>query len=479
MTEQSSEDKDEIEKAFFRPKKKQEIGFAFSAFFILLFGLWGNLQFYAVTVLLIPLYFIPIIYLIYSIVDGFNDPLIGYYTDRSKRFTAKYGKRYPWIVIGGILGPIPLILAFIPIVTIDSSTTAIIIAVIWLTTMMCLWETFATTREVSHEALFPDLFRYDDQRSTVQGIIMLFTVIAQLLAAVSVPLIIASLGGATKPIAFIGAALFVIIITYIVLIPYAIWGVKETEEMKQIRIKLDHQFKETEHVKKVVSRILRDRNWMGLTFAFLLWGIGGLCFSAGMTYFILHYLGLGIEAMVLPGLLALGLAVIAIPFWVKIARMLGARVTQILGLIASAIVYLAFFFVIDYTGAVIVFGLMGISYSANWGIAFRMAQATALDNASAKNGKREEASFVGILRVFSAFVYFFQSLIFVIVWTMTGYAPEKRANQTELAKFGLKLNMSLIPFAITLIAIIIFAVLYTITKETATLNKKKLAQMGL
>jgi Na+/melibiose symporter-like transporter len=479
MTEFSSKDRDKIEKEFKRPSRKQGIGFAFSAFFILLFGIWGHLQFYAVAVLLIPLFLIPVIYLIYSIVDGINDPLIGYYMDRSKRFTAKYGKRYPWIVIGGILGPIPLILAFIPIVNIDSDTTKIIIAVIWLTTMMCLWETFATIREVSHEALFPDLFRDEYQRSTVQGTTMLFTVIAQLIGAISIPLIIARLGGVTQPIAFIGAALFVIIIAYIVLIPYTIWGVKETEEMKQVRIRLEKEHRESEPVKKIVRQILKDRNWMGLIAAFLLWGIGGLCFSAGMTYYILHSLGLGIEFMVLPGLLALAFAVIAIPFWVKISRKSGARKAQILGLIASAIVYLSFFFVNDYLGAVIVFGLMGISYSANWGICFRMAQATALDNASVKNGKREEASYIGILRVFSAFTYFFQSLIFVLVWTLTGYIPARGSNQTDLAKFGLKLNMSLIPFAITIIAIIIFAILFTITKEGAIINKKKLVELDL
>ena len=256
MSELNSEDKDYIEKTFTRSSKKQEIEFASSAFFVLLFVLWGNLQFYAVTVLLIPIFLIPVIYLIYSIVDGINDPLLGYYTDRSKKFTAKYGKRYPWIIIGAILGPIPLILAFIPIVKITSDSTTLVIAVIWLIIMMCLWETFATLREISHESLFPDLFRYTDQRASVLGKTMLFVIVAQVIAAISIPLIIARLGGVTEPIAFIGAALFVIVISYIVLIPYS-RGVRETEEMKQIRLKLD-QAKVSEPVKKVVARVFKD-----------------------------------------------------------------------------------------------------------------------------------------------------------------------------------------------------------------------------
>ena len=170
---------------------------------------------------------------------------------------------------------------------------------------------------------------------------------------------------------------------------------------------------------------------------------------------------------------------LSIPLWVKLPRKIGAKLAYIAGLSSAAIVYLAFFFVSDYIGAVIVYGLYGISYSALWGITFRMVQAEAIDNAAANNAKREEASLIGVLRVFSAFSYFFQSLIFVLVWTSTGYDPAKRANQTELAKLGLKLNMSLIPFVITVIGIILFAIMYTITKEDAVLNRKKLAELKL
>ncbi len=473
MTAIFSEDDENIQGMFKRPDKKQEIGFALSSFYILLFGMWGSLQFYAVTILLIPIFIIPIIYLIYSIVDGFNDPLIGYLTDRSTRFTEKYGKRYPWIIIGSILAPIPLILAFIPIFN------SVILAVIWLTVMMCVFETLATLREINQEALFPDLFRYEDQRSTVLGYGMFFTLVAQFIAAITIPLIIYLLGGATESIAFIGTAIYIIILTYIVLVPYALWGVKESEEMKQRRVKLDQELKGHEPVLKTVKRVLKDRNWMGLVISFLIWGTGGLCFIGGMNYFVLHYLGLGIEATILPGFILITSAVVTIPFWVKLARKISAKNLNIIGMSLSAIGFFVYFFVNDYTGIVIMSAFMGIVWSGNWGIVGRMVQAQAIDNASVTNGKREEATYQGILRVFSAFTYFFQSLIFVIVWTLTGYNPERRANQTELARLGLKLNISLIPASLALVAIIIFVIMYTINKEKALLNKKKLVEMGL
>ena len=463
----------EIEKAFKRPSKKTEIYFSLSSFFgILMFGLWGNIQFFAVAVLLIPILWIPLMYLTYSIIDGFNDPILGYLTDRSKRFTEKYGKRYPWIIIGAIFGPIPLLLVFIPI------SDDILIIAIWITMMMCLYETFATLREVSHQSLFPDLFRYDDQRATVSGITMLITVIAQIFGAITIPLIIASLGGAENPTANIGAAIIITIVAYIIIFPYS-KGVRETDEMKQLRVKLDQQVKEHEPVMRVVKRVLKDRNWMAIVIAFLAWAIAGLCFSAGLSFFVLHGLGLGIEVMVLPSLLALVFALVSVPFWVKLPRKIGVKNSYIMALFSAAFVYLAFFFVTDYIGVVIVYGLAGIMYSACWGIIFNIVQAEGIDNAAAKSGKRDEGTYIGILRVFSAFSYFFQTLIFAIVWGFFGYEPAKGSNQTPEAIFGLKFAMSIVPFILAMIGIVIFFMLYNIDREASIANKKKLLELGI
>ncbi|MFX1294813.1 MAG: MFS transporter, partial [Promethearchaeota archaeon] len=77
---------------------------------LLMVGMWGRIQYFSARILLIPQSIIFIIYLIYSTVDAVNDPLIGYFADRSTRFTEKYGKRFPWIIIGHLTQPIFLIL---------------------------------------------------------------------------------------------------------------------------------------------------------------------------------------------------------------------------------------------------------------------------------------------------------------------------------------------------------------------------------
>lgn len=476
----SHQDNFSAEKSMKKHSIKRQIYYQISAFMsIILFVMWGYLQFFAVSVLLIPIFFIPIIYLIYSIVDGINDPILGYLTDKSKKFTAKYGKRYPWIMIGAIISPIILVLCFVPVVDVKSNTEAVIIAVAWLILMMSVYETFLTLREISHVSLFPDLFRDLEQRANVAGIGMFIVLICQIIASVSIPLIIANLGGASNPKAFLGAVIFVAIVNYILIIPLH-WGVRETEEMKEARLKLEQEEKTSVSVKEVLIRIFKDRNWMSYLIAFLCWAIAGACILAGVNFFVLHYLGLGIEATILPMLAVLLLAIITIPLWVYLPKKLWSiKKTYLAGLIASAIPYLLLFFVTDYIGFIIVIALVGIGYSANWGVVFSLVQAESIDNAVVKTGIREEASYMGVMRVFSAFSWFFQTLIFVIVWTVTGYVPARGANQTELAKFGLKLIISLIPFVFVVLGIIIFAIMYTITKEEAQSNREKLLELGL
>ncbi len=48
MTEDSFEDENYIKEAFTRPAKKQEVAFALSSFYILLFGMWSSIQLYPV-----------------------------------------------------------------------------------------------------------------------------------------------------------------------------------------------------------------------------------------------------------------------------------------------------------------------------------------------------------------------------------------------------------------------------------------------
>jgi len=397
-----------------------------------LYTMWSQIQFFAVVVLLIPLTI---------------------------------------IIIGVIISPILLILCFMPI------SNNIIIAAIWLCIIMVLYESSLTLYEINHAALYPDLFREPAERRKVAGIGGMIGGLILIVGAILIPTLINILGGLTVS-AYIGTVLIVVIIIYLLLIPYSM-GIRESAEMKEFRSKLDIKKKSSSSVKEIVTRIFKDKNWMGIVIAKFSWAIAGACFLFGLNFFVIHNLGLNIGYTAYPLLFLFIVSFICAPIWVWAAKKFGVRNAYIVGMTLNTMGYFLFIFVTDIIGVILVYAFVGIGFSATFGVIFVLLFAEGIDNATVNSGKREEGSYNGILRVFSAFSYFFQALIFAIVATITGYDPALGTNNSEFAKFGLKLQMSIIPMIIILIGTILFIFMYKITKEDAIKNKEKLIEMDL
>jgi len=70
--------------------------------------------FYYNIVIGLELWQIFIIVVINTLWAGLNDPLIGWITDRNFKWTRKWGRRFPWITIGGALLIFSYTLIFTP-----------------------------------------------------------------------------------------------------------------------------------------------------------------------------------------------------------------------------------------------------------------------------------------------------------------------------------------------------------------------------
>ena len=430
-----------------------------------LFGMWGQIQYFAATVLLIPQITITLIYLLYSIIDGINDPIIGYLADKSKRFTSRFGKRFPWIIIGAACGPIFLVLCFLQI------SLNITISVIWLMVIMAVYETFMTSFEINHNALFPDLFREDVHRNKVIIIGAIIGGIITILAGGLIPNLINSVG-------YLITVITLVIIAYIILIPYS-YGVREPAEMKEFRAELDKTERGSSPVKEVVVRVFKDKNWMGIVIAGFCWSVAGACFLYGLNFFVVDNLGLDIGDTALPLVMVYLVGFALAPLWVWISTKIGNKIAFIIGMLLNITGYFLLVLVTNLLSVILVFTFCGIGFSATSGVIYGLLRAEGIDNAAVNSGKREEGSYTGILKIFTAFSYFFQTLIFAIVSGVTGYDPDLGIGNSNFAKFGLKFQMSIIPMIILIIGTIAFILLYRLSKEDATKNKMKLEEMGL
>ncbi len=445
---------------------------------LILVGMWGRIQYFSARILLIPQTTIFIIYLIYSIVDAFNDPLIGYFADRSTRFTEKYGKRFPWIIIGHLTQPIFLILCFIPISFVVNEPNNLLLSIVWLIAMMCIYETLSTISEVNQSALFPDLFRSQRQRTKSIRASQIITFIYQvLIVSILIPIILGRLGGQDDPNAYIGTVIISVILSYIMLIPFS-YGAYENKEIRAFRAQLDRKRKSSSSAKESLFRIFSNRNWMAYVIMFSLYSIAGVCFLNGLPFFFFDGLGYDVDSLeaMLPRIIVLIMSFIGSLLYIPFIKKYGARKSGIISLIVFSLFFLMLFLLpVSLLNFVCIFGGFGYGAVIVTGI---YIGAEAIDKAVIQSGKREEGSYTGILRVFTAFSYAIQTFIFAIVSSFTGYVSSDPNTYAD-AYIGLLMQISLIPFFIVIIGMIAFTLMYTITKEEALQNSEKLKQLGL
>ena len=139
---------------------KEMIAFVFGGTIIVtMIEMRSWVQLYMTWGLGLSIAFVVLVFGIYVIWDAVNDPFTGYLLDKSKKFTSKYGKRFPFIVIGMIGGIATLLLMFLPI------TSNPIIAVIWIFCFLVAWDQFQTLAELSLQGFTTDRFRDTPQRA--------------------------------------------------------------------------------------------------------------------------------------------------------------------------------------------------------------------------------------------------------------------------------------------------------------------------
>ncbi len=449
---------------------------------LIMTNLWGRIQYFSAHILLIPQITIFMIYLIYSTVDAFNDPIIGYFADRSTRFTKKYGKRFPWILLGRIFQPIFLIFCFIPISDVLNAPGNLTLSIVWLIVMMCIFETFGTTSEINQSALFPDLFRTQNERSKSIRAGQIISIIYQvIIPAITIPIILGRLGGLDDPDAYLGTVIICTILFYIMLIPFS-YGVYENKEIRAFRVQLDQARKSYSAIKESLIRIFTDRNWMAYVIMFTLYSIAGICFLNGLPFFFFDGLGYEVDSFkaILPQLIVLIMTFVGSLLFIPLVKKYGARKCGIFSLILFSLFFLLLFSIIilpvTFLNYFCIFG--GLSYGGVIVTGIYIG-AEAIDNAVIKSGKREEGTYYGILRIFTAYSYALQTLIFAIVSLFTGFASGDPSTYTITAYIGLLVQISLIPFFIMLIGMIIFTLMYTIKKENALRNTEELKEIGL
>ncbi|UCC19031.1 MAG: MFS transporter [Promethearchaeota archaeon] len=423
--------------------------------------------YYEVTVNL-DVWYVVIGFIIFAIYNMFNDPIIGYLTNRPFKFTKKWGRRFPWLIFGGIPFGISYFLIFTPP---DINIVGQVWVFAWLIFTTCLFDTFHSLYFVNFISLFAEKYRTNKERRRASGIYVPIGVIGVAFGAI-IPRLIFTYGDLAS-YTFQGLIIFIISIVFMFL---AIPGFKENPKYVEDYLKTYEQAPRSESFFKSFRNALKHGSfvvWMFYYFTYFSL-INTMQNSLDPTVLYVLNRPAGASTLIFAAFM-LG-AIASTPLWTKLAHKVNNNKKVILfagillGALAAPLLFLE-----DYWGIIITMLFWGVGLGGFWFMIFPV-MSDVIDESVARTGKREEGVYAGFSQFFARLGIVSQALTFGIVHTLTGFDVDPTSS---LARWGIHIHLSLIPMIFIFVGVLVFWRFYKLTPEKIKANKEKLKEMGL
>ncbi len=409
-------------------------------------------------------------FVIYSLWNSINDPLLGYLFDRPNRLWKRWGKRFPLMVIAALPWFFSMYLILSP-PALDPVQNALLIF-FWMVIFTCSFDTFFSMFQNNHFSLFPDKFRNDTDRRKAGSLGWAIGVLGTAIGSVIPPLLITY--GNKSSYSFMGLVIAFIAIGVFVL---AIPGIRESKEMINRYIKVDVH-KKKESFFKTMKKAVKQRNFITLVTLTFLGDVVFTCALASINYYVKYSIQKESSfATILLACTLLG-SVLSVPLFLKLMQKLNDnRKAHIVGALLLIIFLMPLFFFWDVTSLLVAGALFGIGIAGFKTPRFP-TMSDALDETIIKTGEHQESIYMGVQTFFQRFSLIIQAVIFAVIHETTGFDPALE-QQSPLALIGLRLQASLIPAIILLVGLIVFIKFYDLKPDKTIMNKNKIIEMGL
>ncbi len=380
--------------------------------------------------------------------DAVNDPLMGLFSDRVR---SRFGRRRVMLLYGAI----PLGLSFM-LMWIVPPFDQIGLTIYYALTFI-LFDTLFTIIHVSYNALTPELTSDYDERSTLNGYRMVFSIAGTLGAIILATVMGWFIKDARLLFVILGVGLGLVSI----IPPLVVFKISKEYDREYKPVSLS--------IKQAITETLSNRPfWMVMGIYLLSWTTASIL-AAVLIYFANYYLRVPDQANYFV-LVAQGSAILFIPVWVWVAHKLDKRRAYIIGSVSWVFVLLALSAIRpDQIGlAYLLAALSGSGIACAYVLPWAMVP-DIIELDQAKTGERREGSYY-------SFASFFQKLATgLAVWGMgqalaaTGYiTPLLGAAlpvQPPAAVNAIRIFAGPIP-ALLLFLSLFFAWKYNVTRES-------------
>ncbi|MFX1377272.1 MAG: MFS transporter [Promethearchaeota archaeon] len=409
-------------------------------------------------------------FILWSIWNSINDPLIGYLSDRTK---TKWGRRVPWMVSATIPLAIIMILLFTPPVDLNSPT----INFIYFMLVIIIFDTVYTAFNLNYNAVFSEMYVTMEARSSVGKIRISFVMIALIFAFLLPTFIIENILGydpdtlIPDPNTLEQYQLTGILAAIIICVSYFIilrWGVKEPKHISK-DAETAMSFGET------LKYTLKNKSFQWFLIPALGTWIAINILPTLANLFMTHALEIE-DPIVIGLLLALEfiIAALSTPLWEKIRVSKGARMAGLIGITLWIFPIIAFAFSVNIEMAFIAQIFNGIGLGG--GLYFYdQCIAEIIDEDEIIHGTRRSGIYYAILNFLiriSAIINFF--LIGIVFSTTDWYNYEPKPGIDTI--IGLQVLMGVYP-AIVLVISLIGMYFYPIKGEKLAENRRKLTEL--
>lgn len=253
--------------------------------------------------------------------DAISDPLMGRISDHTH---TRFGRRRPYILIGGVLLSISVLLLFSP-----PQISSQLGKFSYLLSVYLLVNTAMTIISVPHIALGGELSFERNERTSVFGWRLFFSNIGMLIGMIVPAAILQSLGDETMKVNIITSRTVAGEIVSIVILASSVitfWVTKGKDNIRTDREKQLPFFAS-------FGSVLKNRMFLILLFAFVIATIGRTFNSAIALYYYEYRLGLKESQVVINILLPFFLVLmLSIGFWVWISKRIGKKIPAFSGI---------------------------------------------------------------------------------------------------------------------------------------------------
>ena len=364
--------------------------------------------------------------LIGKIWDGINDPLFGWFTDRTK---SRHGKRRVFMLFGAI----PLAIAIALLWFVPAADR--IWTFVWIAATFVLFDTVWTLTNVPYYALTSELTDNYDERSSLTTYRMAMAVPAYLVGAALTPAIVGLFALQRTGYAFIGIV-YGALAAAALLISAA--GLRE-------RNKLAVAKPEPSPFKSLVLAF-KNRPFVWLCGTYFVINLSFAFIKTLMVYYIEYQLLMKAETTLVMGLMLICVT-ISLPFWQWVGRKMDKGPAYGLGMAAGALaIILTFFLPHQSTWMIYIIAVLaGFGFASQWIYPWAMV-ADVADYDRAETGQQRSGMYYGVWGLATKIS---EALALAAVgWILAGFHYVPNVEQTSQALLGIRLFFGLVPAAI-------------------------------